>query len=74
MTRDLDEIFDRIKGVLERFSPPFAERTGEVEGKRDYHLWSEKDVVIDGRPRSEVFFAGLIVQAGRRLYEDRAWV
>ena len=30
--------------------------------KRDYQLWSEQDVVNDGRPRSEVYFAGLIVQ------------
>ena len=33
-----------------------------MPGKRDYQLWSETEAVIHGRPRSEVFFAGLIVQ------------
>jgi hypothetical protein len=33
-----------------------------VRDKRDYQLWSERDVVIDRRPRSEVYFAGLIRQ------------
>ena len=35
-----------------------------MKDKPDYHLWSEKDVVVAGRPRKEVFFAGLIVQKG----------
>ena len=64
MPADLEPIFQRLRGALERYSPPLAARTGTVEGKSDYHLWSEKDVVVDGRPRKEVFFAGLIVQKG----------
>lgn len=64
MPADLDEIFERLRGALERYSPPLVARTGAVAGKADYHLWSEKDVVVDGRPRKEVFFAGLIVQKG----------
>ncbi len=58
------EAFERIKSVLERYSPPFVARSGGVRGKADYQLYSEKDVVIEGRPRSEVFFAGLIEQKG----------
>jgi hypothetical protein len=61
---DLDAIFDRIQPLLAEHAPPFVERSGGVRGKRDYQLWSEKDVVIDCRPRSEVYFAGLIVQKG----------
>jgi hypothetical protein len=64
MTRDLDEIFDRLEGSLRRYSPPLAARTGTVRDKRDLHLWSEKPVVVAGRKRPEVFFAGLIVQKG----------
>jgi hypothetical protein len=63
-TRDLDEIFDRIEASLRRYSPPLSARTGTVRDKRDLHLWSEKDVEIDGRKRAEVFFAGAIVQKG----------
>ena len=60
--QDLDGIFERLQPLLAEHAPPFVERSGGVAGKRDYQLWSEKDVVIDGRPRSEVYFAGLIVQ------------
>jgi hypothetical protein len=39
---------------------------GRLTARRDepghYDLWSEKDVVIEGRRRKEVFFAGLIIQ------------
>jgi hypothetical protein len=63
-TRDLDEIFGRIEGLLRRYSPPLAARTGTVREKRDLHLWSEKEVEVAGRKREEVFFAGLIVQKG----------
>jgi hypothetical protein len=62
VTRDRDEIFDRLESSLLRYVPPLAARTGSVRGKRDLHLWSEKPVEIDGRKRDEVFFAGLIVQ------------
>ncbi len=63
-TRDLDEIFERLEESLRRYVPPLVARTGTVRGKRDVHLWSEKDIEIDGRKRSEVFFAGAIVQKG----------
>jgi hypothetical protein len=35
-----------------------------VKGKRDYQLWSERPVVIEGRKREEVYFAGVIAQKG----------
>ena len=63
-TRDRDRIFDRIEGSLRRYSPPLAVRTGTVREKRDLHLWSETEVEIAGRKRTEVFFAGTIVQKG----------
>jgi hypothetical protein len=64
MPADLQEIFERLRSVLAEHSPPFTARTGGVKGKVDYQLWSEKDVEVDGRPRKEVYFAGLIVQKG----------
>jgi hypothetical protein len=62
MPDDLDAVFDRLQPLLAEHSPPFVEREGGVKGKRDFQLWSEKEVVIEGRPRSEVYFAGLIKQ------------
>ena len=62
MPEDLDGIFEQLQPLLAEHVPPFVEREGGVRGKRDYQLWSKKEAVIDGRPRSEVFFAGLIVQ------------
>jgi hypothetical protein len=61
---DLDAIFDRLEASLRRHVPPLVVRAGDIAGKRDCQLWSEKDVVVAGRPRTEVFFAGVIVQKG----------
>jgi hypothetical protein len=57
-------IFEALRAELERYSPPLTARTGSVKGKDDYHLWSEREVVIEGRKRDEVFFAGVIAQKG----------
>jgi hypothetical protein len=52
-------LFAELKALLE----PYA---GHLTVRRDepgyYDLWSEKPVEIAGRRRSEVFFAGLIIQ------------
>jgi hypothetical protein len=58
---DLQTIYDTIRGKMEQFSPPF---TARVTGDGRYELWSEKDLVIEGRKRKEVYFAGVIIQKG----------
>jgi hypothetical protein len=63
-TSDLTEIFDRLETLLARYVPPLAARTGGVTDKRDYQLWSERPVVVEGRKRAEIHFAGLIGQKG----------
>ena len=63
-TRDLDEIFGRLEMALLRYVPPLVARRDRPPDKRNVHLWSEKDVEIEGRRRKEVFFAGAIVQKG----------
>lgn len=59
MTPDLPVIFNELRPLLARYSPP-------LQSKRDepayYDLWSFKDMVIADRKRKEVFFAGLIIQ------------
>lgn len=56
---DLLPLFGELKALLEPYAGRYAVRRDEPG---HYELWSEKDVVIDGRKRRDVFFAGLIVQ------------
>lgn len=58
---DLDGIFRALKSLLVEYETP---RPGvSLEGRSasggDFDLWSVKDLVVDGRPRKEVFFAGI---------------
>jgi len=57
---DLLPLFDELKELL----APYEKR--KLVPKHDepgnYDLYSVKDVVIAGRPKKEVFFAGLIIQ------------
>ena len=57
--KDLNEIFLELRALLTRYSPPFQPKT---DNERWYDLWSFKDLVIEGRKRKEVFFAGIIIQ------------
>ncbi len=59
MPDPLQAIHDELKAILSKYSPPL---TVKVETPRRYELYSIKDLVIDGRERSEIYFAGTIVQ------------
>jgi len=56
---ELLSLFAEVKAVL----GPYARR---LHARRDeagyFDLWSEKDIEIDGRRRSGVFFCGVVVQ------------
>ena len=60
-TQGLTEIFQALKALLLRYQPPLVAKHDDA---RYYDLWSVKDLVIAGRKRKEVFFAGLIIQKG----------
>lgn len=60
-TSDLTAIFDSLKILLAPYAPPLTPKRDEPGY---YDLWSVKDLVIEGRKRKEVFFAGLIIQKG----------
>ena len=57
---ELVKIFNRLKKMLKKHE-------GQLKPKFDldskYDLWSFKDIVIEGRKRKEVYFAGLIIQS-----------
>ena len=64
-TRDeLNTIFDKLKTILEKYSPPFSVKTPSeaLKKKKSFELTSYKKVIIAGRPKDEVYFAGIIIQ------------
>jgi len=52
-------LFDTLKPLLQAYQPPLVPKT---DTERYFDLWSPKPIVIDGRKKKEVFFAGLIIQ------------
>lgn len=56
---DLPAVFSELKSLLQGYAPPL---TPKMDTERSFDLWSVKDLVIEGRKRKEVFFAGLIIQ------------
>jgi hypothetical protein len=64
MKEDLDKVFDTLKKIMKNYSPPFSvQKPSEaLKKKRSYGLVSKKKVMIAGRERDEVYFAGIIKQ------------
>ena len=60
---DLLPIYEELCSLISHYSPPFVPREVKAD-KPQYHLWSIQDVVIAGRKKKEVYFAGAIVQKG----------
>ena len=60
---DLQTIFDTLKPLLQAYQPPL---TAQVDTSTRYELWSvtppAEPLVVEGRKRSQVFFASLIIQ------------
>lgn len=61
MEENLYQIFQRLKATLMMFEKPTMAPKIDLDSR--YELWSQKDVVINGRRRREVFFAALIIQS-----------
>ena len=60
-SNDLQVIFAALRPLLARYQPPLVSKHDD---ERYYDLWSVKDMVVEGRKRKEVYFAGLIIQKG----------
>lgn len=56
---DLIPLFNELKDLLAPYEDRFTVRRNEPGY---YDLWSEREVTVAGRKRTEVFFAGLIIQ------------
>jgi hypothetical protein len=59
LEKDLTKIFNSLKEILIKYENPLVAKFN-LEGR--YELYSLKDVIIEGRKKKEVFFAGLITQ------------
>ena len=57
--QDFSEIFHALKKVLGEYDPPSV---AKIDQDSRYELWSTKEVVIVGRKRKEVYFAGLTIR------------
>ena len=58
---DHAEIVNDIRGLLEKHAPPFEVRR---DAKGGLHLWSVKDILVEGRKKKEIYFAGVVPQKG----------
>jgi len=56
---NLQAIFGTLKPLLKAYQPPMVPKT---DTESYFDLWSLKPVVLEGRKRKEIFFAGLIIQ------------
>lgn len=60
MEKDLIKIYKRLKSILKKYENPLKPKI-DLDSK--YDLWSFKTLEIEGRKRTEVYFAGLIIQS-----------
>ena len=58
---DLDLVDQELRALLEKYAPPLEVRS---DAKGGYHLWSVKNIGVEGRKRKEVYFAGVVPQKG----------
>lgn len=60
MTKDLIEIYKRLKALLKKYENPMVPKI-DLDSK--YDLWSTKNIIVEGKKKKEVWFAGLIIQS-----------
>ena len=56
---ELKATFKELRRLLKRYQPPLVPK---MDDATHFDLWSVKDVEIAGRERTEVYFAGAIIQ------------
>lgn len=62
MKTDFIEIFQTLRAVLQPYATlGFDNRTNS---ETTYDLWSNKNVVIEGREKNEVYFAAVMIHKG----------
>jgi len=59
---DFVEIFQTIRASLQPYAVMGFDN--RVNSEQEYDLWSNKNVVIEGKKRNEVFFASVLIHKG----------
>ena len=59
MENELVTIFERLKNKLKKYEHALTAKI-DLDGR--YDLWSIKDVVVGGKKKKEIYFAGVIIQ------------
>ncbi|WP_316788151.1 hypothetical protein [Pedobacter frigoris] len=62
MKTDFVEIFQTIRAVMQPYTVQGF--TNRINSETDYDLWSEKQVLIEGKKRNEVYFAAVMIKKG----------
>ena len=77
MPGSLDNVFNQLKIILKDYEKPPIYAKANSPGR--YELWSQKQgIMVNNKPRSEMFFAGLVIQKNHvglyymPLYTDEA--
>jgi len=60
MQNELVPIYKKLKIILKQYEKPLKPKF-DLDSK--YDLWSFKELEIEGRKRTEVYFAGLVIQS-----------
>ena len=55
-------IFESLRKLMKPYAKGTIKPRGDSGGQ--FHLWSDKEIEVQGRKMKEVYFAGLLVQKG----------
>ena len=55
-------IFESLRKLIKPYAKGTINPRGDAGGQ--FHLWSDKEIEVQGRKMKEVYFAGLLVQKG----------
>ncbi len=58
---DLEGVAEEIEALLSKYAPPLTVRR---DAKGGFHLYSEKEIEVEGRKKKEMFFASMVPQKG----------
>ncbi len=67
MKTDLIEIFQTIRAVMQPYTAQgFNNR---INSENTYDLWSDKNVIVDGKERTEICFASLEIRESDVVFD-----
>ncbi len=59
MENDLQNIFNKLKSILQRYNEKLITK---IDAGNNFDLWSQKEIIVAGKNKSEMFFASIQIQ------------